>query len=294
MALRRKSKNITGGTSGTTTTIHGETIVKGVAKEQLEAAEREAAYAASASTNVANAAHSLAEPVVEAPVETPESRRLNDAALGAVALEETKNCLSNIDTCATLDDAYRHAYDAYVYYRTSARSLSKDVSPDKLEQRAKLDADMRALEEIAYHRGNSPGEIESFYTLKLRVSSQVNGVLSDEVSSSVAAEAEGILANPESYSLPTNLSSELRDRTTYAASFGVLDAVKSNPTPERWQAGMTAALRMNDDRQDVAFVMMKDLIQVKQDSPGLKDVALPKEVVTKYVDVLRDSGILRS
>jgi hypothetical protein len=98
-------------------------------------------------------------------------------------------------------------------------------------------------------------------------------------------DPEAVLRSPGTFLLP-----ERGDRA-YAALAAVVAAVLSDPTPERWQAGVRAvAQAAAQGKADVGAVAVQTLLSHRPEQAGVL-VPLPKEI-KDFVPVLTRAGLL--
>jgi hypothetical protein len=96
-----------------------------------------------------------------------------------------------------------------------------------------------------------------------------------------------LLANPDSYVAP-----EMEDQV-YIVTNSIVNAIRDNPTPERWTQGMSVLCRIVDQNGDIAAGAFPELMDMRRKNPDLKKAELPRDDIVKYSDILTRAKVLK-
>lgn len=100
-------------------------------------------------------------------------------------------------------------------------------------------------------------------------------------------DPEDLLVNPDSY-VPLD-----KEDQVYIVTNGLVNAVKENPTPERWSQAISVLCRIVKANGDIAAGAFPEFIAMRRQHPELKKASLPKDDMINYQDILTTAGVLR-
>ncbi len=111
-----------------------------------------------------------------------------------------------------------------------------------------------------------------------------------EVDAANHKAAEGLLANPDSY---TNLKTGYGQASPSAViARNVVDVVEADPTPERWDSALAVMGKIHDEGAPGAIAGVRGLLGLRKSASSLSEVEPSKEQMKKYAKLLVDAGFM--